>query len=299
MSMIGANNDREILPAGEAPERLLVFILATMTFLAGLTLLVSIAGFRASAAWQADIESTATVQVFQPDIYASETHKTLTLETLEANIPGGRFDLMSAKQSRKLLEPWLGSVDLPEDLPVPAMIKLELPPGLDFDYEVLSTALRDAGIDAEVDDHKRWNKDIQRSMRHVQYGLLCVLVIILLATLATSGFATLTTLRTRGGIVHILDHVGASDMFIIRLFAWRFFKLAIVAGIGGGVAVLVFFVLVGASASVLETRLIPVLQLSGFDLAVLTFLVGLLSVLSAGAAGLTAWFRLRRKSEIV
>jgi cell division transport system permease protein len=286
---------KAILPEDHGQERLLLFILATMTFLAGLTLLVSLAGFRTSFAWKADLNRSATIHVISPDIYASSEQREMTLNALSAAIPEADFDVISKNKAQSLLEPWLGDIALPDDIPIPALIGVTSTVDLNLNIETIEATLRDQGINVSIDDHKRWNTPVQRSLRHIQTGLIITLLVILITSVAIAGFATLSTLHARSEIVTTLEHVGASDTFILKLFAWRFFKIGVLSGLGGGIAVLVVFMLVGTTASVVDTRLLPVLHLTGFDLALLFIMIAVLSTMCGLIAGLVAWSKLRKR----
>ena len=48
-------------------------------------------------------------------------------------------------------------------LPLPRLVALDLDPKAPASPQALAAALKEAGVDAEVDDHKRWMGEVERA----------------------------------------------------------------------------------------------------------------------------------------
>jgi len=47
------------------------------------------------------------------------------LDVLRPALPNSTVDLLSEEKSNELIKPWLGNMDLPDDLPLPVLISIE------------------------------------------------------------------------------------------------------------------------------------------------------------------------------
>jgi len=138
-----------------------------------------------------------------------------------------------------LIRPWLGDVSDLEDLPVPRLVAVTLDPRHPADAKRLDRALKAEGVDATVDDHSVWIKDIRRAGGAVAALGLAVFLLIAAAAGAVVAFATRAGLAARRDVVEVLHMAGAEDGFIARMFVMRFARVAGMAGlIGAGVAAL-------------------------------------------------------------
>ena len=228
-----------ILPKGRREERPLFVIMAIMSFLATLTLLLVLMGLRQSASWQNDLQSAVTVQVISQDpAFSIEP----VIDILDDH-PGIRSaSALDSEANRALLAPWIGTADLPEDLILPSLIRVDIDRE-QFDAMTLQAELDGAGFETIVDDHQQWSRNLSSTWSRVRLALLSLLVIIFFATIAISSFATQSVLQARQNIINVLAQVGARDSFIARLFLTRFLSVGFKAAISGRVLALAFMAL--------------------------------------------------------
>jgi len=137
------------------------------------------------------------------------------------------------------VRPWLGDVADVEDLPVPRLVAVSLDPRRPAGAGALEAALKAQGVDAVVDDHSLWLKDVRRAAG-VARGLGAVVFLLIAgAAAAVVAFATRAGLAAQRDVVEVLHLAGAEDGFIAGLFQLRFARIAAVAGlIGAGGAML-------------------------------------------------------------
>ena len=190
---------------------------------------------RQSQDWQSDLQSSATLQVL-PDS-EDELQKALDILTAQPGIMSAQ--ILSEKENRDLLKPWIGEINLPDDIAVPVLIKVTA----DFDKldeEALQNALAAADIIGEFDNHQQWNKNLVSTWVRFRLALIALLLVILSATVAISSFATQSVLGARQNIIRVLGQVGATDQFISALFTKRFLSLGFKAAVTGTVLALLF-----------------------------------------------------------
>jgi cell division transport system permease protein len=224
------------LPEQETRDGALVFVVAVLCFLACVTGLTVIAADRAASGWSRQLVAEATVIVRAkagetPDGAAAKAAETL------AGVPGvAEARALEPQKAYDLVRPWVGDVADVEDLPVPRLVAVTLDPLRPATAETISRALRAQGVDAVVDDHSLWLKDVRRAAG-VARGLGAVIFLLVAgAAGAVVAFATRAGLAAHRSVVEVLHMAGAEDEFIAGLFQTRFGYAAALAGLIGAVA---------------------------------------------------------------
>lgn len=288
-----------LLPRRAREERSLVFILSAMVFLAALTLLVFLAGMRASKAWQLDLAQTLTIQVYDDGKVDQETLKKDVVNIARSALPKSRVSLLSDSDSRALLSPWLGQTILPEDIPMPLVLRVKLGSNVPPDVEAIKTAYDRAGVETDVDDHSRWGKNMKRTWRAVQIGMGAIIMIVLGASAAVSAYATQSVMRARQTIIDVLAHVGARDSFIASLFLKRFTVLGMLAGLIGSLLAVLFLILFAGATKTYAVDVVPVTGLQAPDFIYLVVLIIASGLICGFTAGLATLSKLRRDRRAV
>ena len=261
-----------LLPRRGRGDRPLLMIIAVMAFLAGLALLTAIWASRAGEIWTSGLDGQMTVQVMDAEQAGAAVALIDALPRISA-------ERLSDDAIDALLAPWLGTAELPDDIPVPAMIRVD---GTIMADE-LADRLAGAGIEADVDDHQRWADRVRRAALWSRLSALAVLAMILAAGAATSSFATEAAMRSEEVVIRVLGQVGAQDRFVARLFIERFFFAGLKAGVAGGLGALLFGAVMGlAFGAPFGSGGSAV-----FWMVMLSFLFGIISAVSAGRMALS------------
>ncbi len=224
------------LPAKDARDPALIFVVAVLCFLACLTAMGVLAADRAARGWAGQLTGEATVIVRArggetPDAAAARAAETL------AGVRGvAEARALEREKAYALVRPWLGDMADLEDLPVPRLVAVTLDRQTPASTEALTTALTAQGLDTVVDDHSIWINDIRRAAGVVRWTGAAVFLLIALAAGAVVAFATRAGLAARKDVVEVLHLSGAEDGYIAALFQLRFARIAAVAGTLGAVA---------------------------------------------------------------
>lgn len=224
------------LPEKDARDPALIFVVAVLCFLACLTALGVIAADRAARGWAGQLTGEATVIVRArggetPDAAAARAAETL------AGVRGvAEARALEREKAYDLVRPWLGDVTDLDDLPVPRLVAVTLDRDAPAAAPQLTMALRAQGLDAVVDDHSVWLKDIRRAAGVVRWTGAGVFLLIALAAGAVVAFATRAGLAARRDVVEVLHLAGAEDGYIAALFQIRFARIAAVSGAIGAAA---------------------------------------------------------------
>ena len=280
-----------LLPVGDGRDRALIFAVAVLCFLACLTVVAALAGDRAAQGWRADLAASATVQV-RPTGGDSPAEASARAAEALAGVKGvTEARVLDRAEAERLLEPWLGKGNIPDDLPLPRLVTIDLDPAAPATPEALRAALARARVDADVDDHSRWMKEVERAGEVVRLAALAACALTAAAAGAVIAFATRAGLAARRDVVEVLHLTGALDRFVAGLFQRRFAGLAALAGTYGAACAAA----VGALARLFggAEGFTPVLPLAWTDLLVVLPCPALAALVAALAARSTALSILR------
>ncbi len=234
VSKLGPRRHAPILPRGEAREGALFMVMAIICALACLSALGARAAYRAADRWTASLSGSMTVQLKTSDDALEKASALQNAEDALRRVPGViKAKGVDKKRAGELLEPWFGKGPLPDDLPLPSLIELQVDPARAPTPQKLERTLRAAGLDPLVDDHKKWAGSVSSAAGALRIGALAVLALLAAAAAATVSFAARAGLEARRDIVEALHLVGAQDRYISRLFEHRFLGLGVRAGVTG------------------------------------------------------------------
>ena len=236
------NQPTPIVQAKTVTGNSLVVVISIMCFLACLTAGAVYLINRSAAAWTDDIASEVTVQLsVEKNANAEEQLSKLSFFlTNQQGVNGVRP--IPAEESAILLEPWLGAGANLKDLPIPRLVAVELDRTNPPDMEALRKALTENFTTAVLDDHRRWQSQIQTVTRSMALGGLAVLILVGFATTGIIVSATRSAMASNREIVEVLHFVGATDRFIAREFERHFLSLGIRSGLVGASGAIAIFV---------------------------------------------------------
>ena len=296
--MARTDNTPEVYPLLNTRQdnaRTLITVLAIMAFIASLALVFALSANRLKTDWQSDLSRSATIQVMLENSEVRDLKIKSALSILETQLPAASIKELSSDDAKALLRPWLGSVDLPDDLPIPALISVEFPSAADLNIEALQSQLLAEGLIVDIDDHSRWSAQIKRTGRGLLASALAMLGLVFFACAAVSAFATQAALSAQRDVIRVLLQVGASDKFVTKLFIKQAGKRGLISGFIG--------VILGTIAALIarikrnaDTALLPDLTFDFTDIFWLLLLALSLGVICALAAGFTS-FRLLRQEH--
>ena len=228
-----------LLPREDGRDWTLMFVVATLAFLASLAVIAAFAGARAAQGWRSEIAGSATVIVNAQGLDTPDAAAARAAEVVSGVRGVAEARALDAAKTAALLGPLVGPAGLPADIPTPRLISVDLDPKAPASGADLDRALKAAGVDAVVDDHSRWTAQIMRAGGAIQAAAAGLFLLIVVALGAVIAFATRQGLSARRDVVEALHLAGATDSFIARLFQARFARSAAQAGlIGAGLAML-------------------------------------------------------------
>ncbi len=278
-----------VVPLGrDAPSRFLPWVFALMVYLAVLALTGVLILHSAVERWQRGEVDTLTVQLM-PLESESEEARIAKVRDVLGDVEGVTgIRVVAQSESIALIERWLGTGNVPSDLPLPRLIDVDIAPGSGLDAESLALRLRASLSGVSVDDAKLWLDRLADFGRSLELLAIAVVVLIGLAAVATVVFTTRMGISIHRNVIELLHLIGARDGYV----AAQFQRQAMMLGLRGGVLGIVFAVatLYGLRhvAGRLETPLAPEIPVAHWAWGLLAAVPVATAVIAMVTARLTA-----------
>ncbi len=248
---------RNILPRAHAPLRTFMVAMTVMCFLAAMAAGGMFMTWRAIDDWKAGVVSEATAQVLplEDGEKAFKERIGQVMEILRADKGVKAARLLSREENRALLSPWLGDEGLPEDVPLPRLIAVELNRDNPPDIKALDGMLRAKVPGARLDAHGHWVLRLSDMARTASWLGMAILAAIALAAAILVAWAARAALESNRATIEVLHLVGAKDRFIARQVERRFLRagfVSAVSGVAAAIAALGLMALLAPSEGIRE-----------------------------------------------
>ena len=245
---------------GDAARRFLPWLVALNVYLAVLALAGLMVIGDSVKRWDRGLSGTLTVQI--PPLSdddpakaeaANEARLARSLAVLRETPGIASARPLDRKELASLMEPWLGSGDLVSELPLPALIDVQLRQDGGVNVAGLAAVLDGAVPGATIDDHKKWLDRLVLLARSVTAIAAAIVILIVSAAIATVIFITRTGLSLHHEVIELLHVIGAQDNYVARQFESQALALCLKGGAVGfalaAATLLAFGILVGRLGS--------------------------------------------------
>lgn len=207
------------------------------------------------------------------------------LEQLLARVrstPGvASAEAVPEEEMRGTLERWLGPQAQSRDLPVPALINLDLAPGASLAAVEQRVAASAPG--ARLLAHRDSVGPLLRSLGVLQWVALGLVLLLSAASAAAVVLAARGALDTHRFTIEVMHGIGATDMQVMNLFQRKIAIEALLGSLAGAVAAGLVLLLLASGAS-FAGELTGGATLRGRDIAILALLPLALTALATWVA---------------
>lgn len=254
-------HDRRLMPEGRLSGPM-PWVIAIMIFLTVLAAAAGLAMTHAMSDVSDDLSSRATVQIIEANPEIRDQQAAAAAKQLRALPLVEEVRLLPPEEIEALIEPWLGTQDLADDIPLPALIDLKLARvATDDEYQELRNTLKPVAPGARVEPSSGYIAPVialVRSFQWIAFGLVALLALATAAAVIISVRAALNTHSETIAVVHLL---GGTDQQISRLFQRRIALDALFGGLLGLVAGAFIIWLISVQLSALGSGLVQSLGL--------------------------------------
>lgn len=290
VAMIASAADRRLLDESRG-TRAMTWIMAIMLFLTVLAGALGLGTLSAAVLLDRQLAGRLTVQIIEA-VEGKRTNQTaLALAALRASPEVTRAVEVDHAKLAMLLRPWLGTDGADPDLPIPAMIDVDLGVASDAAVARVSAAVRVAAPSARIDRHESWMSPVRDFMAMVTWLAAALVLLMAAATAAVVILAARAGLETHRDTIEVLHMLGSTDVQVARLFQRRIAIDTLLGGVIGTVIAIGVIALVGLQLAALGSDLLAGLSLSARDWMILGGLpvaFAVLATLAARQAVLTA-----------
>lgn len=285
--------ERRLLPEGRLTGPV-PWMLAAMIFLTVLAAAGGLALRRASDGLGGALANRVTVQVVDANPEARERQARALEGELRSMAGVASVRRVPDAELASLLEPWLGGGSLGADLPLPAMLDVELRADGGPAPDALGRAVRDVAPGARVDNSAGWLGSLARLVGSVQWLALALVALTIGATAAAVVLAARGSLDTHRPTIEVMHLMGATDLQVARLFQRRIALDALFGGVVGTALAFGAIRILGTRASAVGSDLLGSAGLAAVDWLILLALPVLGILLAMGVARVTVLRALRR-----
>ena len=175
-----------------------------------------------------------------------------------------------------MLAPWLGASAADPDLPLPAMIDVDLTPSARADLASLRAAVTAVAPAARIDDSAATLAPLANLIESLRWLAAGLVLLMLVATGAIVALAARAALDTHRETIEVLHLMGGTDAQVARLFQRRIALDTLFGGLVGLAAAMLVMIAIGNRVSDLGSDLLggAALPLSSWLILMLLPLAG-------------------------
>ena len=275
--------DRRLLDEGRQ-TRSMTWIMAIMLFLTVLAAAMGLGTLAAASVLDRQVTGRLTVQIVEANDAARARGTLAVLDLLRHDPHVARAQEVDRAALAALLRPWLGEDGADPDLPIPAMIDVDLRSGSDAAIAAVTNSVRATVPGARIDRHESWMSPVSNFMRVVIWLAAGLVLLMAAATSAVVVLAARAGLDTHRETIEILHMLGSTDIQVARLFQRRIALDTLLGGVVGTIVALLVIGFIGVQLASLGSDLLGGIVLARRDWVLLAGLPVLFALLAAVAA---------------
>jgi cell division transport system permease protein len=235
--------EQRLIPSGGLRGPVPVLI-AIMTFVMVVVAAAGLALANTSSVVKSGVEHRYSIQIADG---ASKVPAAMAAARAQPGV--ARISQVPPEHLRRTLERWLGPAGKEADLPLPAIIDIDLAPGTN--PAVVGQAVEQAVPGARFVSHKTSLEPLLKALRGLTLLALGLVLLIALASAAAVVLAARGALDTHRGTIEVMHGIGATDDQVARLFVRQIAIDALLGGIAGAAAagLIIALILGGASTA--------------------------------------------------
>lgn len=240
--LFASDSEKRLIPPSgvRGPVPLLI---AIMTFVMVVVGAAGLALFNTASVVKAGVENRYSIQITDGSGKAEAA-----IQAARAQRGVLKVEQVPPQDLRRTLEKWLGPSGNEADLPLPAIIDVDLEPGADG--AAIGRAIERAVPGARFIAHRASLEPLLDALRGLSLLALGLVLLIALASAAATVLAARGALDTHRSTIEVMHGIGATDDQVARLFVRQIAVDSLFGGlVGAAIAGLVILLVLGGSGS--------------------------------------------------
>jgi cell division transport system permease protein len=181
-----------------------------------------------------DLSGAVTVQIVEADSTKRAEQTDAVAKSLTGNPIIQSVRVVPRDELTEMLEPWLGQGAASEDVPIPALIDVELTErASSAQIEQLQTLIGQAAPGARIDAQSDWLEPVYDAIAAIQWFALGLIALVAFATAAAVWLAARSALDNHGDTVEIIHLLGGTDAQVTGIFQRSVIRDAAFGGLVG------------------------------------------------------------------
>ncbi len=280
--------ERRLLPGGRfrGPTP---FVIAIMTFA---MMTVAAAGLALSNAASLVVQGIENRYAVQIPAGAGSLLRALAAARSEPGV----LEAVAVPEAemRKTLERWLGPAGVDAELPVPALVTLDI--AEDADLGAIAARVEAAAPGARFIAHREKLEPVLRAIRVLKWLALALVALMAAATSAAVVLAARGALDTHRSTIEVMHGVGATDLQVTHLFQRKIALDSLAGGLVGAIAAALVLLLLAGGGAAFAGDLMGTTPLGTRDLILLALLPLAMVVIATWVARVAVLATLRRET---
>jgi cell division transport system permease protein len=276
--LFASDAEKRLIPASgvRGPVPLLI---AIMTFVMVVVAAAGLALANTASVVKGGVENRYSIQISD-----GEARAPAAAAAARAQPDVARVRQVAQEDLRRTLERWLGPASREADLPIPAIIDVDLRPGADS--EKVGEAIEAAVPGARFVAHRSSLEPLLRALRGLTLLALGLVILIAMASAAAIVLAARGALDTHRATIEVMHGIGATDQQVVRLFVRQIAIDALLGGVAGAAVagLIIVFIMGGASTATLLSGAPPLQWKDALLLLALPIAIALLATRVARGA---------------
>ena len=172
---------------------------------------------------RADLSGSVTVQIVEADPESRAAQSDAAAQALSTSRLVTSVRVVPQAELEQLLEPWLGAGAASQEVPIPALIDVELTRRA-TQQEIgqlqgaLDAALEPLGGNARIDAQSEWLRPVYDALAALQYLALALIALVSFATAAAVWLAARSAFANHRDTVEIIHLLGGTDRQVTDVF---------------------------------------------------------------------------------
>lgn len=210
---------------------------------------------------RADLSDAVTVQIAEADAQARAAQTQAAADAMGNSSLVTSVRIVPEDELEALLEPWLGAAAASDDVPIPALIDVELNRRASAQeiaqlQSVLDTTLAPLDGEARIDAQSDWLRPVYNALAALQYLALALIALVGFATAAAVWLAARTAFSNHRETVEIIHLLGGTDAQVTKIFQRSVLRDAVFGAVIGLVLGLAAVWLLGRQFAALDSGMI-------------------------------------------